>query len=123
MSLKQSSKDSTNPKSTTADSDRDCWRRERDCTCLKVDASADETFVFPYQHFLSAQHARAGGEETIKLVFGTHEVVIAGRRLGEIVAALKDLAVEQISVVPPRYRELPQGDGAWVTAIEVRLVE
>ena len=70
MSLKQSSKDSTNPKSVTADSDRDCWRRERDCTCLKVDASADETFVFPYQHFLSAQHARAAGEETIKLLFG-----------------------------------------------------
>lgn len=123
MSLKQSSKDSTNPKSATAGSDRDCWRRERDCTCLKVNATEYETFVFPYQHLLSAQHSRAAGEETIRLIFGTHEVVITGKQLGEILAALQDLAVEQISVIPPRYRELLQGEGAWVTAIEVRPAE
>ena len=120
MSLKQSSKDSANPRSATSDGERECWRRERDCTCLKLDAAANETFVFPYQHLLSAQHTRASGDETLKLSFGTHEVVISGRRLDEIVAALQDLAVERISAVPPRYRELPQGEGAWVTGIEIR---
>jgi hypothetical protein len=123
MSLKQSSKESSNPRHAVAESERECRRRERDCTCLKVDTSTDETFVFPYQHLLSAQHTRTSGDETLKLSFGTHEVVIAGKRLGEIVAALQDLAVEEISAVPPRYRGLPQGEGPWVTAIEVRLVE
>ncbi len=123
MSLKQSSKESANPRPVMADSERECWRRERDCACLKVDTSTDETFVFPYQHLLSAQHTRSSGDETLKLSFGTHEVLIAGKRLGEIVAALQDLAVEEISAVPPRYRELPQGEGAWVTAIEVTLTE
>ena len=123
MSLKQSSKDSATPRPATSDSDRACWRRERDCTCLKLDAAADETFVFPYQHLLSAQHTRMSGDETLKLLFGTHEVVISGRRLDEIVAALQDLAVERISAVPLRYRELPQGEGAWVTGIEIRSCE
>ena len=123
MSLKQSSKDLAKPRPAIAGSDRECWRRERDCACLKVANSADETFVFPYQQLLSAQHTRASGDETLKLAFGTHEVVISGKHLGEILAALQDLAVEEISALPPRYCELPQAEGAWVTKIEVTLIE
>ena len=123
MSLKQSSRDSANPRPVNADNERECWRRERDCACLKVASSTDETFVFPYHHLLNVQHTRASGDETLKLAFGTHEVVISGRRMGEILAAFQDLAVEEISAVPPRYRELPQAEGAWVTKIKVTLIE
>jgi hypothetical protein len=62
-------------------------------------------------------------DETLRLSFGTHEVVIPGRNLSEIATALQDLAVEQISAVPPRYRELPHDEGAWIRQIEIRLTE
>jgi hypothetical protein len=62
-------------------------------------------------------------DETLRLSFGTHEVVIPGRNLSEIATALQDLAVEQISAVPPRYRELPHDERAWIRQIEIRLAE
>ena len=107
----------------TAEGERECWSRERNCVCLKLDVAPGETFIFPYQQLLSAQHLRASGEETLKLWFGTHQVVIPGRQFGEIAAALQDLAVEQISVMPARYRELPQGEGAWVKQIDITFNE
>ena len=76
---------------------------------LEVSSSAHETFVFPYQHLLSAHHIRALlAMRRSSWLLETHEVVISGRRLGEILAALQDLAVEEISAVPPRYREVLQ---------------
>jgi hypothetical protein len=62
-------------------------------------------------------------DETLRLSFGTHEVVIPGRNLSGIATALQDLAVEQISAVPPRYRELPHDEGGWIRQIEIRLTE
>jgi hypothetical protein len=120
MSLKQSSRETAIPRPVNAENDRPCWRRDRNCPCLKVDVAPGESFLFPYQQFLNAQHTRTDGEELLKISFGTHEIAISGRHLAEIAAALQGLAVECISTVPPRYRKLPDTDGAWVTQIDVR---
>lgn len=123
MSLKQSSKESSNPRPSTEESDRVCWHRDRNCTCLKIDVAPGESFLFPYHQFLNAQHTSASEDETLRISFGAHEIVVSGRHLAEIVAALQELAVERISPVPPRYRELPHGERAWVKVIEVRAAE
>ena len=119
MSLKQSSKESSNPRLSTEELDRACWHRDRNCTCLKVDVSPGESFLFPYQQFLHAQHTSTTEDETLIISFGAHEIVVSGKHLAEIAAALQELAVERISPVPPRFRQLPQDQGACVTNIEV----
>lgn len=120
MSLKQSSKESSNPRPSTEEHDRACWHRDRNCTCLKIDVAPGESFLFPYQQFLHAQHTSINEDETLKISFGAHEIVVSGKHLAEIAAALQELAVERISPVPPRFRQLLQDQGAWVTQIEVR---
>jgi len=120
MSLKLSSKEPAGSRPATAESARECWRRDRSCICLKVDVGPGESFVFPYQQFLNAQHTRTMGDETLKISFGTHEITISGRHLAEIAAAFQELAVARISPVPSRYRQLPPSEGAWVTQIEIR---
>lgn len=120
MSLKQSSKESTNPRPSSEEIDRACWHRDRDCTCLKIDVAPGESFLFPYQQFLNAQHTSTTENETLRMSFGAHEIVVSGRHLAEIATALQELAVERISPVPPRFRQLPQDQGAWVTQIEVK---
>lgn len=123
MSLRKSSNESSNLRSSTEDDDRECWHHDRNCRCLKVDASHGESFLFPYQQFSHAQHTQAADDETLRISFASHEIVVSGTCLAEITAALQDMSVERINPVPPRFRELLQEHRAWVTQIEIKVRE
>jgi len=122
MSLKQSSLDPASPR-TSAEHSPTCWHRERNRSCLRIEASAGDTFLFPYQHIVSAHHHRTGNSETLRISFPNHEVTLSGRQLGEIAAALQDLSVDWVKVLPARYQRLAETEGASVTQIDVRTVE
>lgn len=117
MSLKQSSKDSSAVHGSS--STFECWRRERDRACLRVEIRPDETFVFPYQQFFGAHHVRAG-VETLKITFSTHEITLSGDGMEELLAALQEFAVDWIRPMPGRYRNLGQNREPLITAIEVK---
>ena len=120
MSLKQSSLDSG---LTAAEQSPGCWHRDRNRSCLRLEASATETFLFPYSQFVAARHARSADTETLLISFSSHEVTVTGKRLGEISAALQDLSVDWVKTLPARYRSLTQFEGAVVTQIEVKPIE
>ena len=120
MSLKQSSLD---PAQAAAEQSPGCWHRDRNRSCLRIEASPTETFLFPYSQFVAAHHARSDDSETLLISFSSHEVTVAGQRLGDIAAALQDLSVNWVKTLPARYRSLTQFDGAVVTQIEVKPVE
>jgi hypothetical protein len=120
MSLRQSSIESPNPRPSANGGDRACWHRDRNCRCLKIDVAPGESFLFPYQHFSHAQHTRTADGETLSISFGEHEVVVTGKHLAEIVAAIQELAVERISVAPQRYSLLTQGEEPRVARIEIK---
>lgn len=122
MSLKQSSLDPTSPR-TSGEHSPACWHRDRNRNCLRVETSAGDTFLFPYQHLVAAHHNRSGSSETLRISFPNHEVTLSGRQLGEIAAALQDLSVDWVKVLPPRYQSLAETEGASVTQIEVKTVE
>lgn len=120
MSLKQSSLD---PALAAAEQSPGCWHRDRNRSCLRLEASATETFLFPYSQFVAAHHARSGDSETLRISFSNHEVTVAGQRLSEIAAALQDLSVDWVKTLPARYQSLAQFEGVVVTKIEVKSVE
>ena len=120
MSLRQSSNESSNAHSAADGSDRACWQRDRNCICLKIEIAPSESFLFPYQQFSHAQHIRTGDDETLRMSFGEHEIVVVGKRLAEIVTALQELAVTSITATPPRYNLLAQGEGARVARIDIK---
>jgi hypothetical protein len=120
MSLKQSS---TSPaiSGSLKEDFPDCWHRERDRSCLRIELNSGEAFIFPYQQFLGAHHLRCTDPETLKISFSTHVVTLSGRGLSEIALALQDIAVAWIKPVESRYRIVPEGERALVTGIEVKL--
>lgn len=121
MSLKQSSKESPAERENVANIIFDCWHREPDRTCLRVEVRADEIFVFPYQQFFGAHHLLAGGE-TLKIMFSTHEVTLSGRGMEKLLMALQEFAVDWIRPVPARYRDFQNGETV-IKAIAVRISE
>ena len=123
MSLRQSATDSSRPRSGDGEGRSLCWRRERDQSCLRVEITPEETFIFPYQQFLGAHHVRQRDSETLMICFSTHEITVSGRELGKITSALQDLSVEWIKAVPARYGGLPETEGTWIKRIEAKALE
>jgi hypothetical protein len=117
MSLKQSSINSAKEHLT------ECWHRERDRQCLRIELNSEEAYLFPYQQFLGAHHSHERESETLIISFSTHEVTVLGRQLDEIASALQNLSIDWIKTIPSRYRELSRDDGAWVTQIDIKTVE
>lgn len=120
MSLKQSVKDSAVERENLDGDISNCWRRERDHTCLRVEVRADEVFIFPYQQFFGAHHVRTAAAETLKITLSTHEVTVTGHRLEKLLAALQEFAVDWIKPLPRRYREIGENRGAAITSIDIR---
>ena len=122
MSLKQSQINAV----TSAPSKQhlpDCWRREHDRPCLRIETNSGEAFLFPYHQFQGAHHCHSNDLETLKISFSTHEVILSGRNLSEIAVALEDLAIRWIKPVQSRYRRVAEVEGAFVTHIEVKPAE
>jgi hypothetical protein len=120
MSLKQSAPSPAISRSLKEDLS-DCWHRDRDRSCLRIELNSGEAFIFPYQQFVGAHHLRCSDPETLKISFSTHVVTLSGRGLSEITLALQDMAIAWIKPVESRYRLGAEGKGALVTGIEVKL--
>lgn len=120
MSLKQPSKDSAGERENLRGDISNCWHRERDRTCLRVETNRDEVFIFPYQQFLGAHHARTAAGETLKIKLSTHEVILTGHRLEKLLAALQEFTLDWITPLPARYLHLGESTEPMITAIDVR---
>jgi conjugative relaxase-like TrwC/TraI family protein len=120
MSLKQATKD---PNCTRTENGAACWRRERDCVCLRVEPKPGESFLFPYQHFTVAHHACSDDGEKLEVSFSTHDLVLHGRNLSDIARALQEFGIEWIAVAPERYESLRESDSVLITRIEIKTIE
>lgn len=98
----------------------DCWQRERDRQCLRIELNSEETFFFPYRQFLGGRYNRVANQETLQISFSTHLITLSGRNLVELAVALEDLAISWIKPLTSRYRDLVEPDAAFVTNIEVK---
>jgi hypothetical protein len=123
MSLKQSAKDSAAEREHFNGDSSNCWHRERDRPCLRVEVRGDEVFIFPYQQFLCAHHVHTAVGETLKITLSTHEVTVEGRRMEKLVAALQEFAVAWIRPLPARYQNLRESAGPLITAIDVKALD
>ncbi|MBA3832033.1 MAG: hypothetical protein H0X34_09085 [Chthoniobacterales bacterium] len=123
MSLKQLSKDSRGEPGNIIQDTPDCWHRDRERTCLRVEMRANEVFIFPYSQFLCAHHVRAASHETLRITLSNHEITLTGRRLERLLPALQEFAVDWIRPLPTRYRDLDCGSDALITAIDVKSLD
>ena len=96
-----------------------CWQREAPCPCLRIETSPNESYVFPYQHLVTASLTSAEQIETLRLLFSSHDVQLQGRNLRTLLLALQDFAVKWLRAMPERYEGLETGDGGVITGIQI----
>jgi hypothetical protein len=97
-----------------------CWQREAPSACVRVEISGRETFLFPYNHLVSASLSVGDDEaETLLLAFSSHDVEITGRNLRGLLSALQDFAVKWMRAIPQRYQALETGDDGVISRIKV----
>lgn len=96
-----------------------CWQREAPSACLRIERSADEAHVFPYQHLVTASFTKTGDSDLLRLAFSSHDVEIAGRNLRPLLLAVQDFAVKWIRAIPERYHLLADGKNGIVVSIRV----
>ena len=72
----------------------ECWSTDPNAHALKVEVSADQSVLLPFEHLLFSELNSHPDVQNLHLSFVTHEVIVTGTCLRKIEAALqrKDLA-------------------------------
>lgn len=97
-----------------------CWQREAPSACLRIEVSGRETYLFPYQHLVSASLSLGDNEaETLRLAFSSHDVEVTGRNLRGLLSALQDFAVKWIRAMPERYAPVERVQDGLIFSIHV----
>jgi hypothetical protein len=97
-----------------------CWQREAPCACLRIETSPRESYLFPYQHLVTASLQQSEQGETLRLTFSLYDVEIRGRNLRSLLLALQDFAVKWIRAIPERYHALQLGENGVVSSIRIQ---
>lgn len=96
-----------------------CWQREAPCACLRIETSAQSAHLFRYQHLVTASLRFKDKTETLRILFSTHDVEIAGRNLRQLLLALQDYAVKWVRALPERYQLLQDASEGVVISIRI----
>src|SRR5947207_6086807 len=88
----------------------ECWASDPQARAIKVEPTSGHSIILPYPHFAYAEATVDGPDQLIKLVFATHEVVVRGRALRRVEAAVHRLELTWIAPLPDRVRgTVPDG--------------
>jgi len=102
----------------------DCWQRESQPACLRLELPSGETYVLPYSHFLAASF-RPGknAPETLSITFSGYQVEINGHGLRGLLLTLEELAVKWVRAAPERYCSAIGGESGMVSDIRITHLE
>ncbi len=88
----------------------ECWASDAQARAIKVETTSGHSIILPYPHFAYAEVTVDGPDQVLKLVFATHEVVVRGRALRRVEAAIHRLELSWIALLPDRVRgTVPDG--------------
>ena len=84
----------------------ECWALQPQARGLRVELSADHSFVLPYEHFIYSEYVEREGGESLKLVFATHEIILNGNLLRRVEAALQKRELASVAAVAEKFRSV-----------------
>lgn len=100
----------------------ECWGTDANARALRVELDAHHSLLLPFDQFVHAEWRQDTGEQQLRAVFGTHEVLIEGHALRRIVAALQRQDLAFVTPLPASARSaIPDGQPAirMITVTEV----
>ena len=101
----------------------ECWASDSNARAVKVEVSAEQSLLLPFDQFAFAELTSDGKEQRLRLVFATHEVSLRGHSLRRIETAMQRMELSFLMVLPPNHRSLvPDGQPSihQISVIEVQ---
>ncbi|MCI0538042.1 MAG: hypothetical protein L0Z50_22730 [Verrucomicrobiales bacterium] len=84
----------------------ECWASDPNARAVKVELSAEESLLLPFDQFAFAELMSEGKEQRLRLVFATHEVLLNGHSLRRIETATQRMELAHLAKLPSRQQSL-----------------
>ena len=84
----------------------ECWANEPQARGVRVEISADHSLLLPHDEFVFAELKRDGADQTLRLVFVTHEILVSGQSLRRIETAMQRMELSLLTKLPASQRSL-----------------
>ena len=99
----------------------ECWANDPQARAVRVELSSDRSLLLPHDEFVFSELKRESKEQTLRLVFTMHEVVIRGHSLRRIETAMQRMELSVLSTLPTNQRStVPDGQSV---VLEIKVVE
>lgn len=83
----------------------ECHHMEAQPACLIVTTGTGESWIFPWSQLAAAHCTCTADRETLKLVFGSHEVRVTGANLAPLRELVAGLQLARIRPAPGKFRK------------------
>ena len=100
----------------------ECFGTDPRARGLRVELSPQHSLVLPYEHLVYSEFMAEKENDTLKLLFVTHEVVVSGYMLRRVENGLQTRELAWVAARPERYRQ-QTNEKAFISHINVRLLE
>ena len=84
----------------------ECWANDPHAHCVRIEITADELLELPHDEFMYSHLKREGENQTLRLVFVTHEVLVRGQALRRIDTAINRMELSLLTKLPDSQRSL-----------------
>jgi hypothetical protein len=99
----------------------ECWANDPQARAVRIELSPDRSLLLPHDEFAFSELKREGKEQTLRLVFTVHEVLIRGHSLRRIETAMQRMELSALNTLPANQRSLV-ADGQPVV-LEIKVTE
>ena len=82
----------------------ECWANDANARGVRVEINADNSLLLPHDEFVFAELKREGADQTLRLVFVTHEVLVSGQSLRRIETAMQRMELSLLTTLPSSQR-------------------
>jgi len=88
----------------------ECWASDPNARAVRIEVSGEQSLLLPFDQFAFSELKSDGKEQTLRLVFATHEVLLHGHSLRRIETALQRMELAYLAPLPGNQRSLvPEG--------------
>ena len=84
----------------------ECYTTDPNAECLRVEVSPGHSLLLPHDEFAFAELKSEEKEQSLRLVFAEHEILIRGYCLRRIETALQQMELAFIAKLPDNQRRL-----------------
>ena len=101
----------------------ECWANDPQARAVRIELSPDSSLLLPHDEFAFSELKREGKEQTLRLVFTMHEVLIRGHSLRRIETAMQRMELSALNALPANQRSLIPDGQPVIMGITVAEVE